>query len=232
MDCKLIIPGKQYNKYHYFLTRFKELEWSGPAWYTTKIDKDGFVTEWKLVHFHPLNLGNKAATEWKAKDFAKILSKTYKAYPKLKKAFIGLIHSHNTMGAYLSGTDTNTIEDMAPDENFYGSLVVALSGKELTAFGFSWKDQYKCIHTNILDSEDIKIIQSVKIEEEWLQIGNKIEKNKPIPPSDKQMNFMNGYGYPIKNKFRTAFEEGNKDKDTDADLQRYVYGVEGGYDGY
>ena len=31
MDIKLVIPKKIHNKYTYLLSRFKNLEWSGPA---------------------------------------------------------------------------------------------------------------------------------------------------------------------------------------------------------
>ena len=230
MDCKLIIPNQVQNKYRYFLNKFKELEWSGPAWYRVKTDKDGFPIEWKIVHFHPLNLGSHAATEWEAKDLAKIIGETYRKFPKLMKACIGLIHSHNTMGAFLSSTDMKTIEDKAPDKNFYGSLVVASAGKELSAFGFSWKDQYKVIHTQILDEDEI-VLQGAKTipSTDWVEIARKIEKEKPPAPPSTQLNIMNGYGYPSQRI--TALEEGSKDKD--ADLQRFVYGaLEGDYDAY
>ena len=177
---KLIIPKKIHNKYTYLLNRFKDLEWSGPAWYKVKTDKDGFPTEWRIVHFHPLDLGSHAATEWEAKDLAKILKETYALMPSLKKAYMGLIHSHNTMGAFLSGTDTSTIQEMAPDEGFYGSLVVASAGKALHAFGFGYKDQYKCAHSIEVDEKDIEInIPGLKPEDEWVAIADKIEKSKP-----------------------------------------------------
>ena len=190
---KLIIPKKIHNKYTYLLNRFKDLEWSGPAWYRVKADKDGFPTEWKILHFHPLDLGSHAATEWEAKDLAKILKETYALMPSLKKAYMGLIHSHNTMGAFLSGTDTSTIQEMAPDEGFYGSLVVASAGKALHAFGFGYKDQYKCAHSIEVDEKDIEInIPGLKPEDEWVAIADKIEKDKPKPKSGNQVGIWNG----------------------------------------
>jgi len=180
MVTKLIIPKKIHNKYTYLLNRFKDLEWSGPAWYKVKTDDDGFPKEWRIIHFHPLDLGSHAATEWEAKDLAAILKETYASMPSLRKAYMGLIHSHNTMGAFLSGTDTSTIQDMAPDEGFYGSLVVASSGKALHAFGFGYKDQYKCAHSIEIDEDKIEImIPGFKPEEEWVAIADKIEKDKP-----------------------------------------------------
>ena len=195
MVTKLTIPKKQHNKYTYLLNRFKDLEWSGPAWYKVKTDEDGFPTNWRLIHFHPLDLGSHATTEWEAKDLAKILKETYASMPSLKKAYMGLIHSHNTMGAFLSGTDTSTIQDMAPDEGFYGSLVVASAGKALHAFGFGYKDQYKCAHSIEIEEENIELeIPGLKPENAWVAIADKIEKNKPKPKPGNQVTLWNGKG--------------------------------------
>ena len=209
MECKLTIPKKIQNKYHYFLNKFKDLEWSGPAWYQVETDKDGFPVSWKILHFHPLNLGGHAATEWEAKDLAKILGDTYRKFPKLKKAFTGLIHSHNTMGAFLSGTDTTTLETMAPDKNFYGSLVVASSGKELHAFGFSWKDQYKCAHTFILDEIDIEVQDKINIDSNWVEIADKIEKEKPKAVPGKQINAFGTGVNPQQNTYMIEYKRKN-----------------------
>ena len=194
MDIKLIIPQKIHNKYTYLLKRFKSLEWSGPAWYKIKKDKDGYPIEFKIVHFHPLDLGGHAATEWDAKDFAKIMKSTYEENPSLKSTSIGLIHSHNTMGAFLSGTDTSTIEDNAPSNGFYPSLVVASAGKALHAFGFGYQDQYKVQHCVELDEDEIEVkIPGLTPLDIWIKEADIIEKNKPIPAPGKQMNVLSNY---------------------------------------
>jgi len=194
MDVKLIIPHKIVNKYRYLLTRFKDTEWSGPAWYRVKTDEDGFPMEFKIVHFHPLDLGHGTSTEYDATDAAKIYKRTYEKHPSLKKCYIGLIHSHHTMGAFLSGTDTSTIEDMAPEKGFYGSLVVASSGKELQAFGFGYQDQYKMTHCLKVDSDNIEIQSpQFKIEDEWKEQADIIEENKPaVTINHNQVTLWNG----------------------------------------
>ena len=187
MDIKLVIPKKIHNKYTYLLSRYKNLEWSGPAWYKVKTDEDGFPIEWKIIHFHTLDLGSHAATEWEAKDLAAILKETYASMPSLKKSYMGLIHSHNTMGAFLSGTDTSTITDMAPDVGFYGSLVVASAGKATHAFGFSYKDQYKFSHCLEIDEDDIEVVNPAAIpQDEWVAEADLIEKKKPTPALGSQ----------------------------------------------
>ena len=180
MEVKLIIPKKIVHKYRYLLTRFKNTEWSGPAFYRIKTDENGFPEEFKIVHFHPLDLGQAASTDFDAKDVAAILKETYQKYPSLKHCYMGLIHSHHTMGAFLSGTDKDTILDMAPVEGFYGSLVVASAGKASEAFGFSYVDQYGQAHAIIIDENNIEIqLPEYKVENDWVKQADIIEKNKP-----------------------------------------------------
>ena len=181
------------NKIQYFLGEFPSKEWSGPAWYQINKDEDGFPTTFSLLHFHPLDLGHGTATAWDAQDFAKIIRESYQKHPKLKKCCIGLIHSHHTMGAFFSGTDEGTLEDMAPEENFYCSLVVA-SAKEKYAFAFSYLDQYKKKSLYKLDKEDIIVANGVKVVPEWKEIAEKIEKEAKTTFSWGGHNSLNGYG--------------------------------------
>ena len=122
------------------LSRFPKTEWSGPAWYSFKLLKGGYPKSVELKHFQPLDLGSSAATEYEAKDLAKILKKTLETMPELGKCMMGLIHSHHNMSAYHSGTDDDTLKEMAPVKGFYGSLVVSHDNDY--AFEFSYKDQY------------------------------------------------------------------------------------------
>lgn len=158
----------------YFNKRFPSKEWSGPAWYSCKTDKQGFPKSFRLEHFHPLDLGHGTATEWEARDLAKVLKQTYESMPKLKKCFLGLIHSHHSMGAFFSGTDSSTLENMAPDKGFYCSLVVA-TNKEPYAFAFAYKDQYGHAHVYEVDSSDIITAQG-KAQNDWVEVADLIEK--------------------------------------------------------
>lgn len=158
------------------MKRFPNKEWSGPAWYGCKTDEDGFPEEFTLEDFHPLDLGGHSSTEWDAEDLAKIL-KTKLKNKALKKCFMGLIHSHHTMGAFFSGTDTSTIEEMAPVKGFYPSLIAASSGKAQYAFGFSYKDQYGRVSCFEIDEDDIKLPRA-RGKKEWVDIAKEIESNK------------------------------------------------------
>lgn len=128
-----------------------------------------------MEHFHPLDLGHGTATEWEAKDLAKVLRSTYQTMPKLKDCYMGLIHSHHSMGAFFSGTDTKTLEEMAPDKGFYCSLVVA-TAKDPFAFAFAYKDQYGQPQVYEADSDDI-MTETPTASKAWIAIADGIEKN-------------------------------------------------------
>ena len=155
------------------MNRFKDLEWSGPAWYKYKTDEDGYPIEFKIVHFHPLNLGSHAATEFTAGDFAKIMVETYDKHPSLKTASIGLIHSHNTMGAFFSATDTSTIEDMAEEWTTEADYIeknkpVPKPGKQVTV----WEGNSRSMKNNRK-----KAILSKKTLEDQIKINKLLDKN-------------------------------------------------------
>ena len=183
------------NKVNYFLNKFPDKEWSGPAWYlTTKTDEDNFPTEFALAHFHPLDLGDTSSTEREAEDFAKILRATYKNYPKLKKCYTGLLHSHHSMGAFFSGTDTETLHEMAPRKGFYPSLVVSTKADKKFAFGISYLDQYKKCQVFIGEVKTEK--PKIKVPKEWTEIAKGIEekaKTVVYAPANGWGGYYNGY---------------------------------------
>ncbi len=164
-----------YQKIRYFLSRFKNREWSGPAWYKCINNKDGFPVYWELIHFVAIDLGHGAATEYAGEDLSKAIFKIYSANKKLlKDTYVGMIHSHHNMTAYHSGTDEDTLIDMCPDTGFYGSLVVSSSSVP-AAFAFSYKDQFKNIIINQIDSDDIKHVK-VKAPKEFVNEANLIKQ--------------------------------------------------------
>lgn len=175
-----------YQKIQYLLTRFKSREWSGPAWYKCINNKHGFPVYWELIHFVAIDLGHGAATEYAGEDLSKAIFKIYSANKKLlKDAYVGMIHSHHNMTAYHSGTDEDTLIDMCPDTGFYGSLVVSSSSTP-AAFAFSYKDQFKNIMINEMDSDHIRHTK-VTAPKEFVNEANLIkEKADAATPSWKR----------------------------------------------
>ena len=164
------------SKVNYFLGKFPSKEWSGPAWYLiSKVDEHKFPVEIELMDFHPLDLGTSAATEWESKDFAKILKTKYKENEKLKQCYIGLLHSHHNMGAFFSGTDVDTIHEMAPENGFYPSTVVSTKNDKEFAFAIGYKDQYN--RETMVEGDIIIKTPVVAVPKEWAAIAKEIKAN-------------------------------------------------------
>ena len=206
-----------HNKVTYLLKRFKNTEWSGPAWYNIiKTREDGFPQEVELVYFKPLHLGTGADTEVDGEKLGKLLPKVYKKFPDLQKCYLGLIHSHHTMGAFLSGTDKDTAREQAPKDGFFFSTVVA-SSKEPYVSCFTYADRFG--YTNLVEGEVEVSMPKIDIPKAWVNEATAIHKEKKKEEKttyigyDGQLSMYSPYahaGYTPLNK------AGEKDDDEDA----------------
>lgn len=182
------------------LKRFKNTEWSGPAWYhISKTAKNGFPDEVELVYFYPLHLGTGADTEVDGEKLGKLLPKIYKKFPDLKKCYLGLVHSHHTMGAFLSGTDKDTAREQAPPkEGFFFSTVVA-SAKDPYVSCFTYADRFG--YTNLVEGEVDVSLPKIDIPKAWVNEATAIqkEKKKEVKTTytgyDGQLSMYNGFAH-------------------------------------
>jgi len=157
------------------LTRFKSTEWSGPAWYNVKEkESNGFPIDVELAYFKPIHLGNGAETELDGNKMGKLLPRVYKKKPELKNCFLGLIHSHHTMGAFLSSTDEDTALEQAIFDGLFFSTVVA-SSKSPFVTCVTYRDQFG--FSNMTEGEVETEIQ-LHVPKEWKQEATRIEKAK------------------------------------------------------
>ena len=174
------------NKINYLLSRFKKTEWSGPAWYSIdKTDEDGFPVEVSLQYFKPIHLGHGTETEVDGDAMGKLLPGVYKRFPDLKECFLGLIHSHHTMGAFLSGTDKDTAKEQAVKDGIFFSTVVASSGEPFDCC-LTYKDQFG--FTNLVEGEITTPVVAIDIPKEWKHEATKIEKAKK---SENKITYLN-----------------------------------------
>ena len=198
------------DKVRYFLKTFKNLEWSGPAWYSHTKDENGFPEEIKLEYFHPLDLGTASSTDWDGEELIKIYKDLRKEFPQIGKEWVqGNIHSHHTMGAFFSGTDEQQLEDGANDQFYYSLVVSSKPGKELY-FGVSWPDQFGQIHILVID--DIEVENNTTFDKEWKKQATIIKKNKK--PEPVTLYKRNGYGYYNNAGQGTLFANNAKKKPT------------------
>lgn len=196
------LPDLIVQKVNYLLKRFKAIEWSGPAWYTVnKREKNGFPSEVNLSHFVAIDLGHSTETEIDGEKLGKILPQIYKENSKLKDSYLGLIHSHHTMGAFFSGTDKDTALEQAPAEGLFFTTVVA-SDKDEYCTGVSYRDHFG--FPNFIEG-DVVADYKMDVPKEWVKEAKKIEKDKKaskiVYNKGGQLNIIdnfgsvNGYGY-------------------------------------
>lgn len=125
---------------------------------------------------------------------------------------MGLIHSHHTMGAFFSGTDTETLCEMAPIKGFYPSLIVASSGKAHFAFGFSYKDQYGKNSYYEVDEDKIKLPRA-RGKKAWVDIAKGLEKANAATVVTSKYSGYHGYnGWGGYQGQSSLFNSGNKEE--------------------
>lgn len=178
------------NKLRYFLTRFKDVEWSGPAWFSEEFDEHGFPTNVELQFFHPIDLGHGVSTEWDGKVLLKEIKPLMKEHKEIGTVWTqGNIHSHHNMGAFFSGTDETQLEDGAFPDFFYYSLVVSSKEGKTLAFACSWVDQYGRIH--IEETTEFNIDVQRNVDPAWKKQAAKIKKKQKALPKKA----IGGNGY-------------------------------------
>lgn len=121
-NIKVTVTEGMINKIRYICGEFPSKEWSGVLFYDIKgsLKKPNLI-EIKAFDFYPLDLGSASYTEFEySPDFAAYIARN----PLLMDHQMGLIHSHNNMGVFFSGTDTATLQEQAPLYKKFLSIIV------------------------------------------------------------------------------------------------------------
>ena len=127
---KLFVPRKVEEKIRYLIRKFPSTEWSGVLFYShTGKFEDGSL-EIHCEDIYPMDLGTGTFTDFK-------MDETVVGYIaeniELFGCETGLCHSHHSLGAFLSGTDLNTVRAEGNDTNCFVSLVVDTKGTYVAA---------------------------------------------------------------------------------------------------
>ena len=206
----LIITEDLLNKIKYLCQVFPTQEWSGVLFYNTKGSIED-ISSMELTAFdlYPLDLGSATYTEFQhSKEYVGYISR----HPELMDSQQGLVHSHNQMSTFFSGTDSATLQEMAPQYKNYLSLIVNNSGtytaalavlatinstssKEVKYTGFDFKEisyitSPEEINKQVVLKFDANIIkEGVKNEDtEFLESIEELKTN-PEKQSFKNRNF-------------------------------------------
>lgn len=139
---KIVIPVEVEKKIRFLCKNIWDVEWSGVLFYKVEGAFEDKSLTIRCVDLFQMDIGTSAYTEFNVSpDMA-----TYMVdHPELLEEGIyqGLIHSHNNMATFFSGTDTATLSAEGNDMAHFVSLIVNNAGK-YTA-GVTRK--YKCVQT-------------------------------------------------------------------------------------
>lgn len=121
---KLIIPDLVQRKIREWCYHFPTKEWSGTLFYTVEgsFEDGSLVITCKDIYVS--DIGSATYTEFD--HSADIVS--YQAMNDLLDCYTGLIHSHNQMTTFFSGTDRNTLIEEGMDMPHFLSLIVNNAG--------------------------------------------------------------------------------------------------------
>lgn len=129
---KLVIPDEVEKKIRFLCKNIWDVEWSGVLFYKVSgsfEDKSLIIT---CVDIFQMDEGTGGYTEYNmSPDVVSYMCD----HPELLEEGIyqGLIHSHNRMATFFSGTDTGTLSAEGNDMNHFVSLIVNNEGKYTAA---------------------------------------------------------------------------------------------------
>ena len=129
-NYKLIIPAEVERKIRFACQKVWNTEWSGTLFFTHEgsFEDDSLVI--RCVDIYIMDIGTQAYTEF---DMNPDVISYMCENPELLDCQMGLIHSHNNMSTFFSGTDTATLKEEGRDRNNFVSLIVNNAGSYTAA---------------------------------------------------------------------------------------------------
>ena len=210
---KVVIPKDVLNKIQYLCTVISQVEWSGILFYTVKgTIKNPSKMSITLKDILPMDKGTTATTEF-------TYDERYVDYlmndEKRTEWKSGLIHSHNNMAVFYSGTDQDELKKNSKSHNFYLSVVVnnkldiigriGISAMAEATVKTSYKgldekgNPYTISPVNLtikdeklyyLDCEMIYTIPEINVEAEFLENVNTIVNEKKIVATKRKTSYI------------------------------------------
>lgn len=129
-NYKLIIPAEVERKIRFTCQKVWNTEWSGTLFFTHEgsFENDDLVL--RCVDIYIMDIGTQAYTEF---DMNPDVIAYMTEHSELLDCQLGLIHSHNNMSTFFSGTDTATLKEEGRDRNNFVSLIVNNAGSYTAA---------------------------------------------------------------------------------------------------
>lgn len=129
-NYKLVIPAEVERKIRFACQRVWNTEWSGTLFFTHEGSFENNDLVIRCVDIYIMDIGTQAYTEF---DMNPDVIAYMCENPKLLDCQMGLIHSHNNMSTFFSGTDTATLREEGRDRNNFVSLIVNNAGNYTAA---------------------------------------------------------------------------------------------------
>lgn len=124
-NYKLIIPVEVEKKIRFACQKVWSTEWSGTLFFTHEGSFENNDLVIRCVDIYIMDIGTQAYTEF---DMNPDVIAYMCENPELLDCQMGLIHSHNNMSTFFSGTDTATLKEEGRDRNNFVSLIVNNAG--------------------------------------------------------------------------------------------------------
>lgn len=124
-NYKLIIPAEVERKIRFACQKVWSTEWSGTLFFTHEGSFENNDLVIRCVDIYIMDIGTQVYTEF---DMNPDVIAYMCENPELLDCQMGLIHSHNNMSTFFSGTDTATLKEEGMDRNNFVSLIVNNAG--------------------------------------------------------------------------------------------------------
>ena len=183
---KIEITKNLEDKIRFTCNKIHDVEWSGILFYTYTGTFEHSNLKIIAQDFLPMDIGNATFTSFDMN--AEVIN--YMTENDLLDYKIGLIHSHNNMATFLSGTDIKTLEQEGNNTNNFVSLIVNNEGTYTAAITRKVKHNREIKDTYSYDFFDSGTITDTK---EYTEEGSAIEwfYLKVIKPSENNYNNLN-----------------------------------------
>lgn len=178
---KLIIPEEVEKKIRYICQQIWKDEWSGTLFYKPEGKFEDGTLAIRCVDIYVMDIGTAAYTEF---DMSPDVISYMTDNPELLDCQMGLIHSHNNMSTFFSGTDTATLKEEGMDRNHFVSLIVNNEGTYTAAITRKVKAT-KTITENFsyptFEDEEVTDTKTYTVESEeleWFYLKIEFERNE------------------------------------------------------
>lgn len=166
---KIIIPEDVESKIRFVCQKIWKDEWSGTLFYKPEGSFEDGTLNIKCVDIYIMDIGSAAYTEF---DMSPDVISYMTENPELLDCQMGLIHSHNQMATFFSGTDVNTLKEEGFDRNHFVSLIVNNEGTYTAAITrrVNTTETVTSEYTyNTFNDETVKGVENYTTNDEYLE---------------------------------------------------------------